>query len=429
MPRFNLLGTRRGRFLTFGLLYISEGIPYGFSATAMVAFMRTEGLSLSQIGAFTAALFIPWSFKWAWAPLIDMIKLHRLGGRKAWILFCTAMMIVTLVFTALVDFHEDFNLLLWMIVLNNFFCATQDVAIDSLAVSTLRANERARGNGFMFGGQYFGIALGGGGAVYVFGLWGFNAALMYVSSLLIASLLFVVFFVWDPDVVPGAGRQAGDVMRRFAKKLGSFMKELYVSFAHSGRGPRLGLLFAALPTGAMALNYAILGTMQVDYGLSQAQIAKISIYNTIAAAVGCVIGGWLGDRFGVKRMLGMFFLLTTVPTLLLASQVAAFGLQQVALTTFFGVIISHGLIYGMTFGAHKAVFMGMTNPAVAATQFTAFMAMGNLAISYSNFWQGMIAERYGYATVLYLDALIMLVPLAMIPLLRSREPEAEPVPA
>ena len=429
MPRFNLLRTTRGRFLTFGLLYISEGIPYGFSATAMVAFMRTEGLSLSQIGAFTAALFIPWSFKWAWAPLIDLIKLHRLGGRKAWILFCTAMMIVTLVFTALVDFHEDFNLLLWMIVLNNFFCATQDVAIDSLAVSTLRENERARGNGFMFGGQYFGIALGGGGAVYVFGLWGFDAALMYVSSLLVASLLFVVLFVWDPDVVTAAGRQANDVVRRFARKLWSFLVELYVSFARSGRGPRLGLLFAALPTGAMALNYAILGTMQVDYGLSQTQIAKISIYNTLAAAVGCVIGGWLGDRFGVKKMLALFFVATTVPTLWLAFQVAAVGLQQVALATFFTAIISHGLIYGMTFGAHKAVFMGMTNPAVAATQFTAFMAMGNLAISYSNFWQGLVADRFGYATVLYFDALIMLVPLALIPFLEGREAEAAPAMA
>lgn len=36
----NLLGTRNGRFLTFGLLYISEGIPYGFTSVAMVAFMR-----------------------------------------------------------------------------------------------------------------------------------------------------------------------------------------------------------------------------------------------------------------------------------------------------------------------------------------------------------------------------------------------------
>jgi hypothetical protein len=36
----NLLATRHGRFLTFSLLYISEGIPYGFTSTAMVAFMR-----------------------------------------------------------------------------------------------------------------------------------------------------------------------------------------------------------------------------------------------------------------------------------------------------------------------------------------------------------------------------------------------------
>ncbi len=31
----NLLESRKGRFLTFGLLYISEGIPYGFTSTAM----------------------------------------------------------------------------------------------------------------------------------------------------------------------------------------------------------------------------------------------------------------------------------------------------------------------------------------------------------------------------------------------------------
>ena len=153
MHKKNLLSTTRGRFIAFGTLYISEGIPYGFTTTAMVAFMRTEGVSLAQIGAFVAALFVPWSFKWVWAPLIDLVKLPRFGGRKAWILLCLSMMIVTLVVTAVVDFQANFQLLLVMIVLNNFFCATQDVAIDSLAVSRLRENERGRGNGFMFGGQ------------------------------------------------------------------------------------------------------------------------------------------------------------------------------------------------------------------------------------------------------------------------------------
>jgi hypothetical protein len=56
LQSFNLLDSRRGRFIAFGTLYISEGIPYGFSATAMVMFMRMEGLSIEQIGAFAAAV-------------------------------------------------------------------------------------------------------------------------------------------------------------------------------------------------------------------------------------------------------------------------------------------------------------------------------------------------------------------------------------
>ena len=308
MGQRNLLDTRNGRFLSFGLLYVSEGIPYGFTSIAMVTFMRTQGLSLEQIGAFVAALFLPWSFKWLWAPMIDLVKLHRFGGRKAWIIFCTTMMIVTLLVTATVDFVANFQLLMIMIVLNNFFCATQDVAIDSLAVSTLKEDERGRGNGYMFGGQYFGITMGGGGAIFVFGLWGFDAALIYISSLLILMLLFVVFFVRDPDVVSQPEPQNSGVSAEFFRTLSEFLKELYLSFLKSGPGPKLGLIVSLLPVGSFALAYALLGTIQVDYGLSTSQIAQISIFNTIAGGVGCIIGGWAGDRFGLKRMMGVFYL-------------------------------------------------------------------------------------------------------------------------
>jgi PAT family beta-lactamase induction signal transducer AmpG len=426
MRKKNLLSTTRGRFVAFGTLYISEGIPYGFTTTAMVAFMRTEGVSLAQIGAFVAAPFVPWSFKWVWAPLIDLVKLPRFGGRKAWILFCLSMMIMTLVVTAIVDFHTNFQLLLAMIVLNNFFCATQDVAIDSLAVSTLRESERGRGNGFMFGGQYFGIALGGGGAVYVFGLWGFNAALMYVSGLMFLSWLFVLFFIRDPDVSHGPVRRSVSILSKLGTELKAFLRELHTSFVHSGRGPKMGLLFAVLPAGAMSLAYAMLSTIQVDYGLGQMQIARISVYNTIAGAVGCIIGGWLGDRYGVRRILAIFVVLTALPTVLLANEIRLVGLTDVPLATLYGAIIGHGFIFGMMFGPRIATFMGMTNPVVGATQFTAFMGMSGLAISYGNYWQGQLAEAHGYVPMLYLDALFMLASLAVIPFLKDREPAAAP---
>ncbi len=419
--RSNMLHSRKGRLSAFGILYISEGIPYGFTSVAMVAFMRIEGLSLEQIGGFVAALFIPWSFKWLLGPIVDIVKLRRFGGRKAWISACTILMIVTLVVTASVDFVENFQLLLWMVVLNNLFCAMQDVAIDSLAVSTLKKDERASGNGYMFGGQYLGIALGGGGAIFVSSLWGINTSLFFVSSLLFVNLLFITLFIFDDDAkAPTQARRVGQ-FAHFAGTLGAFLRNIYTGFVESGSGPRFGLLFALLPTGAMALAYALLGTIQVDYGLNQTQISQLALAGALLSATGCIIGGVLGSRYGVKRITAFFYAATIIPTVILAWQISAVGLGNIPIALFRTLILSHALLFGMGYAVRVAVFMGMTNPAVAATQFTAYMAISNLAISMGNYWQGIVAGRIDYSTALYLDAAIVVLTLCVIPFLRDRE--------
>jgi MFS transporter, PAT family, beta-lactamase induction signal transducer AmpG len=426
MRSVNLLHSRRGRLSAFGILYISEGIPFGFTSIAMVAFMRIEGLSLAQIGAFVAALFIPWTFKWLWAPVVDIVKLRRFGGRKAWIMICSTVMIITLIAAASVDFAADYRLLLWMIVLNNFFCATQDVAIDSLAVSTLKKDERATGNGFMFGGQYLGIALGGGGAIFVSSMWGFTTSLVFVSTLLFINLIFVTFFIFDDDASAPATPSKVGVWRHLAGTLGLFLRNLYTGFAKSGPGPKLGVLFAVLPVGAMALAYAILGTIQVDYGLSQSQISGLAAASSLTAGSGCLLGGILGSKFGVKRITGIFYFATVLPTLFLAQQISTLGLGNIPILYFYAAILSHSLLFGMCFAVRIAIFMGMTNPAVAATQFTAYMAISNLAISIGNLWQGAVAERFDYATVFYIDAAIVILALSVLPFLKDRE-EKQPV--
>ena len=66
--------------------------------------------------------------------------------------------------------------------------------------------------------------------------------------------------------------------------------------------------------------------------------------------------------------------------------------------------------------------MDVTNPLVAATQFTAYMALLNLVISYSAAWQGWAAERWGYPITLVADAVLGLLCLAVIPLIRPENP-------
>lgn len=157
--------------------------------------------------------------------------------------FCTSMMIITLVTMAMVDFVANYQVLVWMVVLNNFFCATQDVAIDSLAVSTLKEDEHGTGNGFMFGGQFLGISLGGGGAIYVSSFWGFNAAMIYVSSLLALTLLFVIFFIEDPSVDLPDDEPETARLAHFLATLKTFMGDLYTAFMHSGNSGREHGLF------------------------------------------------------------------------------------------------------------------------------------------------------------------------------------------
>ena len=233
-PR-NLLATRNGRFLTFGILYISEGIPYGFTSIAMVAFMRQQAVSLELIGTFVAAMFLPWAFKWAWAPLIDLIKLDKLGGRKAWIVFCTVMMILTLVVTAMVDFKENFGLLLAMIVLNNLFCATQDVAIDSLAVRNLKVNERAGPTASCLPVSTSASCWAEEGPWLFPAILGLKLRSGYISALLLINLMFVLFFVRDPQADPDARQD--HVIRRLVTSMTAFVKEVYASFWQSGRDP------------------------------------------------------------------------------------------------------------------------------------------------------------------------------------------------
>src|SRR5262245_35070940 len=157
----DLLASRRGRMAAFFLLYVTEGIPLGFTATAVATQMRRHGLGPADIGAFVGSLYLPWGLKWAVGPVVDTLTVPRLGRRRFWILLTQLMMVVTLLVAMPVDFAHQLRLFTALVFVHNLFGATQDVAIDALAVNVLPEDERGTANGFMFSGAYVGQAVGG----------------------------------------------------------------------------------------------------------------------------------------------------------------------------------------------------------------------------------------------------------------------------
>jgi PAT family beta-lactamase induction signal transducer AmpG len=450
------LDHRRGRLTAFFLLYLSEGIPFGFTAVTMTAYLRRHGVGLEAIGLFSASLYAPWGFKWAWAPLVDLVRFERFGASRAWIVFAQAMMIVTMGVVLFYDPASQLGLVTILIVVHNVFAATQDIAIDALAVRVLPENELGVANGLMFSAAYVGQAIGGSGALFIAGRFGYDAAFAFMLSALAILLFAVSLPLLEPKTapvavtsvmaevvarVPGAGIEPPpiapgardrNVGREALDRVRGFMKDLYQGFFRSGRGPLLGVLFAILPQGAVALGLALGTTIPVDLGMSEGQIAGLSLLGSLAAALGSVSGGWISDRLGHRRTLGVWYALTAVPTLFLAWRMAG-GRGVAALTArlYTAVNVGYSFTSGLQYGTGNAIFMSLSSRAVAATQFTGYMALKNLALTYSNLWQGKLASLHGYSRTLLIDGLGAALPILLLPLLRPpARPETEaPAPA
>jgi PAT family beta-lactamase induction signal transducer AmpG len=188
----DLLRTRAGRLATFFLLYSTEGIPLGFTATAIATQMRRQGLGPVAIGAFVGSLYLPWAFKWITGPFVDAFSSDRFGRRRTWIFAMQIGMMATLVAAMPIDYVAQIGLFTAVIFLHNCFGATQDVAIDALAVNVLPEHERGIANGFMFAGASVGQAIGGSGVLFLTAYMPFTSTYVFVAGAILLVTLFVV---------------------------------------------------------------------------------------------------------------------------------------------------------------------------------------------------------------------------------------------
>ncbi len=424
------LATRWGRLTAFFLLYMTEGIPLGFTATAIATQMRRQGLGPAEIGVFVGSLYLPWAWKWIAGPFVDTLTIERLGRRRVWIVGMQIGLIGMLLLVTPVDFVNNLKQFTTMILILNAFGAVQDVAIDALAAQVLHEDERGLANGFMFAGASIGQTLGGSGVLWLSTFMPFQQTYIFVALVIGLVTLFVGVPLREQRRVRAveAGKSA---LASIGGEIGTFVRQAMFAFFRT-KGGFFGLVFALLPGGAYALGLALQSNLAVELGLDDARVALLNFWSTVVFALFCVAGGWVSDRVGRRKSAAFFLALTAIPTLYLAwAMQNAAWIQPVdptladrrvppaaLLSAFWIAVIGFNAISGLGYGVRSALFMDVTTPRVAATQFTAYMAMMNLAIAYSATWQGWAIERFGYPKTLLADSLIGLVSLALIPFLK-----------
>lgn len=419
--RLDLLSTRVGRLAAFFLLYLTQGLPIGFCGGAVAVYLRRGELGVDEVGAFIAAVYAPWGIKWMAGPVLDLIGSKRLGHRRGWILLAQALMVVGLLVASTLDPVTQLSAFTSAVVAVSGAAALQDVAIDALAVRTLPEEERGIGNGLMFAGAWIGQAIGGSGMLYVASASGMGLSLAYP---LLAGILGLVWTTTLLGVHERHPPPALESVARVAATAVSYIRDTLKAMLGSVRSWAT-LALAFLPPGAMALGLALSSTLSVELGLTDDDIATLGLIGALGGASGSVAGGWISDRLGHRKMLAVYIGLTLVPALSLAWAMASAGWTMPQLdpptapdalvTTFWVATGAYGLASGLAYGTRMALFMGACSPGVAATQFTAYMAMMNLGTSAAAWWQGIAVERWGYPTTLAIDAGVGLLCLLTLP--------------
>ncbi|MEE3920363.1 hypothetical protein V2I01_25660 [Micromonospora sp. BRA006-A] len=132
-----------GRLGTLTALYVTQYLGIGFITVGLTAILRDGGTSLDTL-ALLQVVGLIWPVKFLWAPLLDRYGSRRRGHYRSWLLVLQAVLVLTLL--ALLPFSRPADQLGPVIAVCAafvFFSATQDIAVDAVAVRLLAASERA----------------------------------------------------------------------------------------------------------------------------------------------------------------------------------------------------------------------------------------------------------------------------------------------
>ncbi|HSO08018.1 MAG TPA: AmpG family muropeptide MFS transporter, partial [Pelomicrobium sp.] len=130
------LEPRVARMLFLGF---SAGLPLLLVVGTLAFWLREAGIDRSTIG-FLSWVGLVYALKWAWAPLVDRLRLplltRLLGRRRGWLLLSQLVIAAALAGMALTDPVTDLDRLVALAVLAAFASATQDIALDAFRIES-----------------------------------------------------------------------------------------------------------------------------------------------------------------------------------------------------------------------------------------------------------------------------------------------------
>jgi PAT family beta-lactamase induction signal transducer AmpG len=383
------------RYFSFTILYVAQGFPFGLVTVALPAFLLERGATPAAVGGFVGGAMLPWTFKWLAGPMMERFTFLSMGRRRPWVLIAQLGLVLTgFAFAFFPGALDDLVTLTVLCFVLNCFGATQDVAVDGMAMDVLPEDEHGRANAFMGFGQVAGLS--GSAAISAFVLKSFG--LPGISVMLVVG--FGLILLWAVLVREREGEKVlpwkpGHATARSLQLRSESWEGIAVDLAKVMFLPASLLLIAvsSLFRFSDALWIQVGQTVVVQQlGVASTDYSSwISATSFIAALAGIGLGFFI-DRLGVKR----FYLGALLAYGVLATAVGFSASEWESRTFLMAVSSLQAFVYQGVFVSFIAIHMKLCGTRVAATQFAIYMGAVNFARSLGATAIGALQPHLGY---------------------------------
>ena len=429
---------RDPRVVAILFLGFSSGLPLLLTLSTLSLWLAREGVDKTTIGLFALA-GLPYTLKFAWAPIIDRVRLpvltRLLGRRRGWVILTQLVLMAAIVGLGATQPAADAAMTALLAFVVAFCSASQDIVVDAYRIEALSEDQQGAGAAMIQVGYRVGMLASGAGALYLADQMSWFWVYLAMAALVTVGVITVLL---SPEPEGDGARIEADEAARAAQlarrnpawpraltRTVAWVESAVIDpFADFMTRPhwQVILLFILLYKFGDAFLGVMANPFYVEMGFTNTEIANVSkIFGLIATLVGGILGGVFVSRYGVMPSLLVGGVLQMLSNLVFAVQAMAGHDVAMLVVT----IAIENLSGGMATVAFVAYLSGLCNVAYTATQYallTSLMAFGRTALSSSGGW---FAERLDWIEFFVLSTAVALPGLLLLMWMMRRVPAAE----
>lgn len=403
--------------IAFAILYLPFGALGGYVGVTL-AYLCTRpehGLSVQDGTVLVASGMVPHVWKFLWGPIADITL-----TRKRWyVISCVLCALGVMALAAFPLKPASLHLLQAINFIANLACTFLGMSVEGLMAHSTPPDQRGKAGGWFQAGNLGGYGLGGGA-----GLWmathlpSADHPQAWISGAAIgACFLACIAALWlVPEAPPETrGKGVATSVRHVALELWDTIKS---------RGGAFCAILCLLPinTGAAA-GILVQAEVAAKWNAGEDTVAIVNGWLSGAlSVVGCLLGGFICDRFGSRKVYAAVALAMALMTVTMA-----FAPQTKP--SYVGFLMVYNLLIGMSYAAFTGFVLDAIGKTAAATKYNAFASLSNFPITYMGLVLGWTYKAYGEHGMLLSEsaievcALLVLggVAAAMLPGLQRRD--------